>query len=191
MKFNSKKLITSLLLSFVLAAIFSVVSFAAEDGVISSITYKANASDANTEISVQNAPDGKNYLFLPASADLENLVLSFDTQSITVNSTEIKSGEAFDLTEICNPVNGEYTITVSDEKLVIMKSANIRSLFYVSDDPVNAGRPWVDAVKGNEAEGKMSLVGTDGDVDYTDKITEIKARGNSTFEKSQKKSIPV
>lgn len=188
MKFNSKKLITSLLLSFILAAIFSVVSFAAEDGVISSITYKANASDANTEISVQTARDGKNYLFLPASADLENLVLSFDAQSITVNSTEIKSGEAFDLTEICNAVNGEYTITVSDEKLVIMKSANIRSLFYVSDDPVNAGRPWVDAVKGNEAEGKMSLVGTDGDVDYTDKITEIKARGNSTFEKSQKKA---
>lgn len=188
MKFNSKKLITSLLLSFVLAAIFSVVSFAAEDGVISSITYKANASDANTEISVQTARDGKNYLFLPASADLENLVLSFDTQSITVNSTEIKSGEAFDLTEICNAVNGEYTITVSGEKLVIMKSANIRSLFYVSDDPVNAGRPWVDAVKGNEAEGKMSLVGTDGDVDYTDKITEIKARGNSTFTRSEKKA---
>lgn len=188
MKFNSKKLITSLLLSFVLAAIFSVVSFAAEDGVISSITYKANVADANTEISVQTARDGKNYLFLPASADLENLVLSFDAQSITVNSTEIKSGEAFDLTEICNAVNGEYTITVSDEKLVIMKSANIRSLFYVSDDPVNAGRPWVDAVKGNEAEGKMSLVGTDGDVDYTDKITEIKARGNSTFTRSEKKA---
>lgn len=188
MKFNSKKLITSLLLSFVLAVIFSVVSFAAEDGVISSITYKANVSDANTEISVQTARDGKNYLFLPASADLENLVLSFDAQSITVNSTEIKSGEAFDLTEICNAVNGEYTITVSGEKLVIMKSANIRSLFYVSDDPVNAGRPWVDAVKGNEAEGKMSLVGTDGDVDYTDKITEIKARGNSTFTRSEKKA---
>lgn len=188
MKFNSKKLITSLLISFVLAVIFSVVSFAAEDGVISSITYKANVSDANTEISVQTARDGKNYLFLPASADLENLVLSFDTQSITVNSTEIKSGEAFDLTEICNAVNGEYTITVSGEKLVIMKSANIRSLFYVSDDPVNAGRPWVDAVKGNEAEGKMSLVGTDGDVDYTDKITEIKARGNSTFTRSEKKA---
>lgn len=191
MKFNSKKLITSLLLSFVLAAIFSVVSFAAEDGVISSITYKANVADANTEISVQTARDGKNYLFLPASADLENLVLSFDAQSITVNSTEIKSGEAFDLTEICNAVNGEYTITVSDEKLVIMKSANIRSLFYVSDDPVNAGRPWVDAVKGNKSEGEMSLVGTDGEVDYTDKVTELKGRGNSTFTEYSKKPYQI
>ena len=94
MKFNSKKLITSLLLSFVLAAIFSVVSFAAEDGVISSITYKANASDANTEISVQTARDGKNYLFLPASADLENLILSFDAQSIVALNAFIANSAA-------------------------------------------------------------------------------------------------
>ncbi len=188
MKINSKKLIAAVLVTFLFAVCFSVASSAAGNDILSSITYNANISDANTEISVQTAPDGKNYLFLPASADLENLVLAFDAQSITVNGTEIRSGEAFDLTEISNTVNGEYTITISGEKLIIMKSENIRSLFYVSDDPVNAGRPWIDAVKGNEAEGKMSLIDTDGDVDYTDKVSAIKARGNSTFTRSDKKA---
>lgn len=188
MKTTSKKIFTAVFIAFLFAVCFSIASSAAEESILSSITYDANVSDANTAISVQTAPGGAKYLFLPASADLENLVLSFDAEAVTVNDTEIRSGEAFDLTEICNAVNGEYTITVSGEKLIIMKSENIRSLFYVSNDPVNAGREWVDAVKGNEAEGKMTLLGADGEVDYTDKISEIKARGNSTFTKSAKKA---
>ncbi len=191
MKFCFKRFLTVSVSVILFLICLSVVSFAAENDIVDSITFKANASDENTLVAVQTAYDGKKYLFLPSSADLEKLVLVFDAQTAIVNGTEIRSGEAFDLTKICKPANGEYTITISGEKLTIMKSENVRAMFYVSDDPVNAGRPWVDAVKGNESEGNMSLVGTDGEVDYTDKVTELKGRGNSTFDLYAKKPYQI
>ena len=165
---------------------------AANADILSSLSFTAVSDDANTTIKPQTGLSGDKYLLLPSSADITALVLDFDGDTAEIKGDKdtltVESGTAFDLTAICTPSGGEYKITISGKKLIIMKSENIRSLYYVSDDPVNAGRPFVDAVKGNEAEGKMSLVGTDGEVDYTDKVTEIKARGNSTFTKSDKKA---
>ena len=189
MKFNSKKVFSTIIASFLLVVCLSLVAFAAENDVFASLEYKANADDSNTVITVQTGLDGNRYIFLPASADLENLVFYFDSESVKLNDTEITSGETFNLTEVAQKSKDGYILTSENgEKLIVMKSANIRSLFYVSNDPVNAGRKWIDAVKGNTAEGKMSLVSADGEVDYTDKVTEIKARGNSTFTRSDKKA---
>lgn len=189
MKKSTKKLLLTIFSAVILVACLAITSFAAN----ADVTFKANADDDNTVITTQVARDGKKYLFLPSSADLKNLVLYFDAESLELsadNGTEtITSGAAFDLTAFCTAKNGEYTVTLSDgTALTIMKSANVRAIFYVSDDPVNYGITWVDAVKGNEAEGNMSVVGLDGEVEHTDKITEIKARGNSTFTRSDKKA---
>lgn len=188
MKKSTKKLLLTIFSAIILFACLAITTFAAN----SDVTFKANADDANTVIATQVARDGKRYLFLPSSADLTNLVLYFDSDSLELtadNGTEtVTSGEAFDLTAICTAKNGEYTVTFADGKtLTIMKSANVRALFYVSEDPVNKGRPWVDTSKSNEAEGFMSIVGTDGIVDHTDEVTELKGRGNSTFADYKKK----
>lgn len=181
----TKKFIITFLAVVCLALCLTVSAFASA----SDITYLANTEDANTIIHVQKGADGKNYLFLPSSADLENIVLYFGSETVVVNNTEVKNGVAFDLTAVAQAKNGEYTLTFTDgTTLTVMKSANVRAIFYVSDDPVNSGREWVDAVKGNEAKGNMSVVGLDGEVEHTDKITEIKARGNSTFTRSDKKA---
>ena len=183
-----KKLVLTTISVICLAICLAVCAFAANQN----ITFLANADDANTVIKVQKSADGRDFLFLPSSADLTELVLYFDGAGITANNTKITSGEAFDLTSVAKASNGVYTLTLSDgTKLNIMKSDKVRALFYVSDDPVNAGRSWIDKEKGNEAEGKMSLVGTDGDVDYTDKVTEIKGRGNSTFYSYIKKPYQI
>jgi len=189
LKKSTKKLLLTIFSVVILAACLAITAFAAN----SDVSFKANADDKNTVISTQTGRNGKTYLFLPSSADLANLVLYFDAENLELSADKgtvtITSGEVFDLTAICTAKNGEYAVTFADgSTLIIMKSANVRALFYVSDDPVNKGRPWVDAVKGNEAEGNMSLVGTDGAVEHSDKITEIKARGNSTFTRSDKKA---
>lgn len=192
MKMNLKKHITTAFAIALLVLCMSVSAAAAEADIFSSLSFKAVEDDANTTVKTQATDSGARYLLLPSSADLKNLVLYFDGDSITVTADNgtatVESGKAFDLTAICSNTNGEYKLTVSDKQLTIMKSENVRALFYVSDDPENYGRAWVDAVKGNEAEGSMSFVGTDGEIDYTDKITEIKARGNSTFTRSEKKA---
>lgn len=170
----------------------SVSVSAANADIFNSISFTAVADDSNTTIRTQTGISGDRYLLLPSSADMTKLVLDFDGDEAEIKTAKgtftVESGVAFDLTAICTPSGNEYTITISGKKLIIMKSENIRALYYVSDDPVNAGRPFVDAVKGNEAEGRMSLIDVDGEVDYTDKVTEIKARGNSTFTNSDKKA---
>ena len=192
MKKSIRNFIFTMFAFILITLCLTVTVSAANADILSSLSFSAVADDTNTTIRPQTARSGNKYLLLPSSADMTALVLDFDGETAEVKgdkgSLTVESGTAFDLTAICTPSGGEYSVTISGKKLIVMKSENIRSLYYVSDDPVNAGRPWVDAVKGNEAEGKMSLVGADGEVDYTDKVTEIKARGNSTFTKSDKKA---
>lgn len=187
-------LITSAII-LTLSVCFAVTSFAAD----SSISFMANAGDANTVIKTQTVND-KEYLFLPSSADLSELTLYHDNAANVTLSTDngtvaVKSGVAFDLTALFTAEQDEYTVTVNKDgtemSLTIMKSANVRSMYLVSDDPVNYGRAWVDTSKSNEATGLISLVGTDGEVDNTDKLTQLKGRGNATFENFEKKPYQI
>ncbi len=192
MKTNIGKYISVIFVLILTTLCLSVSVSAANADIFDSLSFIAVTDDVNTVIKTQTGISGDRYLLLPSSADMTALVLNFDGENAEIKGDKgtltAESGAAFDLTAISTPSNGEYNITVSGKKLIVMKSEKVRALFYVSADPVNAGRPFVDAVKGNEAEGKMSLINTDGEVDYTDKVSEIKARGNSTFTKSPKKA---
>ena len=192
MKKSTKKVLLTIFSVIILAACFAITSFAAD----SDISFKANDDDNNTVISTQTGKDGKTYLFLPASADMTNLALYFDADALEISADKgtvnVASGEAFDLTAISTVKNGEYAVKFADgSSLIIMKSANIRAFFYVSDDPETKGRPWVETSKDNKAKGNMSLVSLDGTVDFTDKVTEIKGRGNSTFADYAKKPYQI
>lgn len=192
---NLKKHIIIIFSIVLLSLCLSISVSAAESDIFSSLSFKAVDNDDNTTVKVQTTDSGASYLLLPSSADLENLILYFDGDSITVSADSgtatVENGKAFDLTAICSNTNGEYKLNIEGIQLTIMKSENVRALFYVSADPENYGRAWVDAVKGNEAEGSMSIVGADGVVDYTDKVSEIKGRGNSTFAYYEKKPYQI
>ena len=185
MKKGLKKitLIFAAIIILALGMMFTVS--AANSDITASISYSANTGDSNTVVKTQTVAKGATYLFLPSSADLSNLVLEFDGQKAQFSgnkgSVTVNSGEAFDLAAVASPAEGKYTVKVDGKQLIIMKSANVRSLFFVSDDAANKGRAWVDSNKSNKAKGAMSMVGTDGDIDYTDIVTEFKGRGNSTF----------
>ena len=195
MKTSISKSIFTFFAMILMAICLTISVSAANTNIFDSLSFTAAANDSNTIIRTQTGISGDRYLLLPSSADMTQIVLDFDGENAEIKGDKgtltAESGVAFDLTAISTPSDGEYTITISGKKLTIMKSANVRSLYYVSDDPANAGRPFVDAEKGNEAEGKMSIVGADGKVDYSDTVTEIKGRGNSTFYEYSKKPYQI
>lgn len=185
MKTNIKKITLILAAIIILSVGMIIFVSAANTDMLSSVSFVANTTDSNTVVKTQTVEKGGKYLFLPSAADINNLVLELDGTTAEFSGNKgkmtVTSGVAFDLTAIASPVDGKYTVKIDGKELVIMNSANVRSLFYVSDDAVNKGRAWVDADKSNKATGVMSMIGADGDVDYTDTVTEFKGRGNSTF----------
>ena len=169
------------------------------------VIYVTNNEKSNTLIHSQSAADGETYLFLPASADLTDINLQADINYETIiisadKSVSVSKDESFDLTAVFNNIdskNGEYPITVSfvpktgkvtSVQIIIMKSDNIKSLFLVSENPEKKGREWIDASKDNKSKGEMICLNADGSVFYEDEMTEIKARGNSTFTDFEKKA---
>ena len=141
-------------------------------------------------VSIQDV-GGEHYLFLPSSADLTALKLSFEGGPAMLMAGDreigIISGQPFDLAALYSgtPDGGVYAFTIrrGSEQLPVkvMVSQNIGSMHITSDDPVNRGRDFVEQVKGNKASGRMTLLGADGSVIYSGELTQIKGRGNSTW----------
>lgn len=208
MKFS--KFLSMLILIFVLATViaFSASAKVADKTIIDSFYYVANVENENTVIYPQNAPDGTTYLFLPSSADLSKLILFSENKYSYVTVSADKSvktsfGSEIDILSLFDDFqseNGEYTVRITgvpdvghvfQQEITIMKSEKIRSLYLVSEDPVNEGRLWVDSSKSNEAKGEMVYLNADGTVFHEDELTELKARGNSTFTDFVKKAYQI
>ena len=148
--------------------------------------------------------NGTQYLFLPASADLtklplrfeasENkgaLVLSGDKSSLTLDAAE----QSVDLTALASETDGCYVVTAriggGDALTVrVMQGTGIPTLYLTSDDE-NQARVWVDAAKTNKATGTALMTSTTGATLYNGALKQIKARGNSTFLHTEKKSYQI
>lgn len=187
----------------ILFCLLGLTAFAADKNIADDIYYPSVAS---ASIKPQKGYDGKIYLFLPTNANFQSLTLNFseeDFSSVTLSANEqtisIQSGKAFDFTPLMN-ASGEHLVTVSatfagkaqTAEIIFMKSENLRSLYITSDDPVQHGRPYVDASKNNKnASGTLDLISADGQTDYNGKIKEIKGRGNSSFASFEKKPYQI
>lgn len=193
-----KKLI--IVLSIVLICMLAMITVSAAE--VQEVYYVTAEENVNTRINTQTVA-GKTYLFLPSSADLNKLVLYSDgeneeftmTADNTVTTTFGKETDIISLFDDVATLNGEYAVTLTtadfSAEIVIMKSENVKSLFLVSEDPVNKGRPWIDTSKSNQTKGHMVYVDADGSIINADEMTEIKARGNSTFTDFEKKAYQI
>lgn len=147
--------------------------------------------------------DGSQYLFLPASADLNKLALSVDTQNCTNPTVELqgskgteKLGKTVNVTKLADADDGLYTLTVlingkAAGTVCVAQSENLSTLYITSDDPSAQGRDFVDASKSNIATAQMLLVDKDGKAVYDGALTQLKARGNTTFTVAEKKSYQI
>ena len=106
--------------------------------------------------------NGKNWLFLPAFADVQTLLPQ-------ARETERE---------------GVWQGALPDETSVnVMRSENLRAVFLFSDDPQNAGRAFVDGGEkhSTRATGVIALVSADGHLDYAGRLRQIRGRGNGTW----------
>lgn len=147
--------------------------------------------------------EGDEYVFLPSSADLKRLSFSFERNGQVYNSV-VLSGEMgtidvtgeFDVTKVAGlDKKHRYVISVktSDgirERIYVMKGNEIPTLYLESDD-AEKGRTWVDTSKNNKATGTMKMVDQNGACIYDGALTQIKARGNSTFYHYPKKAYQI
>lgn len=201
-----KKIISLSACSIILIILLAVVAFADNTSVLSSLSFKANLEDDNTAVNVQMVENKGAYLFLPSSADLTNIILTYSDSITSVElstekgSVKAENGKVFNFIEAlfgkdADKDQSQFAVNVTvdgvSEKLTVMKSRYLRSMFIVSKDPEGSGRAFVDAVKGNKADGNISFINTDGTVSYSGKLSEIKGRGNSTFRDYKKKPYQI
>lgn len=146
--------------------------------------------------------DGAKYLFLPSSADLTKLSLTFVTEppsdriSLSGNKGTVYWSSSVDLTAVAD-VNAagyrEITASVGTGKTMtfrVMQASPISTVYLTSSNSAQ-GRDWVDRDKKNITTGSMSMVSADGGSIYSGELKQIKARGNSTFTYADKKSYQI
>ena len=146
--------------------------------------------------------DGAKYLFLPSSADLTKLSLTFVTEppsdriSLSGNKGTVYWSSSVDLTAVAD-VNAagyrEITASVGTGQTMtfrVMQASPISTVYLTSSNSAQ-GRDWVDTSKKNIATGSMSMVSADGGSIYSGELKQIKARGNSTFTYADKKSYQI
>lgn len=146
--------------------------------------------------------DGAKYLFLPSSADLTKLSLTFVTEppsdriSLSGNKGTVYWSSSVDLTAVADVDAAGYreiTASVGTGQTMtfrVMQASPISTVYLTSSNSAQ-GRDWVDASKQNIATGSMSMVSADGGSIYSGELKQIKARGNSTFTYTDKKSYQI
>lgn len=115
---------------------------------------------------------GKAYLFLPAGAQPEALVVA--GQKIA-----------------CTLADGENTLTDAQGKtytVTVMRSKNLRSVYLISDDPQH-DRAFVEAdlEHSTETQASMVILAADGAQDYQGRLRQLRGRGNTTWYWAAKK----
>lgn len=204
-EYNVKKRtrLTAMFLAFVLSISLAAPFAAATEadtgsGSVSDalLTYRANSnSEFAAEVKTQ-VIDEQIYLFLPSSANLKELALTFagDVCTVTANGTRlaVKSGEAFDFEALFPTVpedgkyNAKFLIDGITYNICIMCSGNVRSLYITSSD-AEKDHAYVDAKKGNKAKNnEIVLLTSAGACVYEGVMKEIKGRGNSTWNAPKK-----
>ena len=83
---------------------------------------------------------------------------------------------------------------VTDEELSsvqIMMAAELPTIYLNSSNREEEGRDFVETAKTNITTGTMKMVSNEGNIVYDGDLTQIKARGNSTFLHAKKKSCQI
>lgn len=200
-----KKLLTLLLVCAVLFAACGGMHSITQEELAAAVDWTTvhsygDGAEESTRIAVQTVGE-ENLLVLPATVSPEAVALYFEMpEGVRVSaagdlkSTEIRSGEPFDVTKLCSP--GSYALKLEAKQggaaveyaLKLSFADRIGTMYLVSADAENEGRAWVESSpdKSNKAKGTMLLQQADGSVVYHDALSQIKGRGNSTWKMDKK-----
>lgn len=129
------------------------------------------------------------YIFLPATADKSNLVITYATEndiSLCLNGNQIVSGE---MTTLLGETD-EFDITVGDVdcgKLKVMQS-NLGCIYLTTS---NGGLDALDSNKSLVETGSALMLNSEGGTEYNGELEKIVAHGNSSWDYSKKKPYNI
>ncbi len=134
-----------------------------------------------------NENDGKYYLFLPTSANLNALKIHMSiVNEVLVDGEMVKDGD------ICSLSLGSHEITtmVSDQvfPLEVMQSAHVATLFFETN---SGSMQYLHTDKSNEEGGKITILREDGKTEFAGDIEAMHCRGNASWEETNKKSYQL
>lgn len=149
--------------------------------------------------------DGTNYLFLPATADLANLSVTISRSandgSLVVagnQSSQPVTGNAaaLDVSALASETDGYRLLTAKVGNgtaftVRIMQATSLPTIYLTSTDANTQGRSYVDSSKQNTTTAALKMIDANGGEIAATNITELKARGNSTFAYAAKKSYQM
>ena len=148
--------------------------------------------------------DGTNYLFLPASANLASLNAVFTRSAepgdlvVTgdLSSQNVSSTDPLDVSALASETNGYRTITAKVGNgtaftVRVMQATSLPTVYLTSTDANAQGRAYVDGNKQNTTTAALRMIDANGGEIAATNITELKARGNSTFTYAEKKSYQI
>lgn len=157
------------------------------------------------KIEAQESKNGE-ALFLPAFAETDRLRLEWkDAEGplwvrVKPEDAWMDAQDGIDLTALFpdgKDDSGAYAICVSrdgdDEghELRILHSAEVASVFIISDDPESAGRNYVHALRSSDGAlmdaAGICMVNAHGNVVHEGRLRELRGRGNTTWAWSEKK----
>ncbi len=128
-----------------------------------------------------SSDDGSYYLFLPAEADTGSLQIWLEgAVNYAVDGLSVCNGDVVALLQ-----QGAHTVQFDGRgyPLTVMKSANIPAMYITTE---SGSMSYINAVKGNEEEGALRMVSATGKIIYNNTLTQIKGRGNATWNKPKK-----
>ena len=147
---------------------------------------------------------GTNYLFLPASANLTNLAVTFtrsaDIGNLVVignqGSQTVTGAAVLNVSALASETDGYRVLTAKVGNgaaftVRIMQASELPTIYLTSTDASAQGRDYVDADKSNATTGSMLMVGANGQQICAANLAQLKARGNSTFTYAEKKSYQI
>ena len=183
-----------LLLAIMASCLFPAFAYAEE---AAGVTNDWSVETRHEGVTVNQVIQWKNdaaYLFLPAGVNLSEVKLTNDSQSsYKINGHSFRPGESLTLSNVAvGSSKLLWKLPVKDEgghalfTLNVYRSENIAGMYLTSDDPINKGRGYVEAIKGNEATGSMVMVNANGSLVYNNALKQIKGRGNSTWTLNKK-----
>lgn len=123
------------------------------------------------------------YAFLPAYADMAGLLCSYDDEvsSVSLDGQVLLRGQ---LIETVEP-GQTHELVITDRMnnavkypFIFLQSEELPAVFI---DTVSGSLDYVNAVKGNEEQGKLTSITADGTLDSRSVISKIKGRGNTSW----------
>ena len=194
MKFSKKlcKFISTVMSLCIMLVPISSMAADVENAQIKSVNFYtyADISKPDTRINASQTADIST-LVLPLTVSGKVITLFCDSDATfrvkgALSATDFISGQSLDLNALCK--DGEYLLEFVDNTSVytlkILFESNIPSLYLISEDPKEQGREWVELSedKSNKAKGSMIMISEDGEVIHSGNLTQIKGRGNTTWQ---------